>query len=97
MVVNIHITHPENLMPREQAPGQQQYQKNLNPDNLETDDDVEDSDDTELDGTQAPPVEGERRLARDEREQRPDDNIEQLEDDEAEDDEDESDAISQRP
>lgn len=88
-------------MPREQTPDQQQYQKKLNPDNLETDDDdMEDGEDTELDGTVAPLVEGERRMAQDQRQNRPADNIDQVEDEETGDDdadEDESDGISQRP
>jgi hypothetical protein len=97
----------ENRMPRQQSPDQHQYQKGVNPDNLITDedDDAED-DEMQVDETSAP-LENDIRLAQDPSTQRPDDNIDQAEDedDDAEDDvddvddedEDESDQISQRP
>lgn len=85
-------------MPRQQPPDQQQYQKGLNPDSLITDDeDSDDAEDSDQDELIIPPVEGDRQLAQDEREQRPADNIDQAEEEEADDDEDESDYISQRP
>ena len=84
-------------MPREQAPDQQ-YQKGVNPDNLISDEeDTEGSEDTEFENTEVPPIEGER-LAQPEHQQRPDSDIDQVEENEEEEGgEDESDEISQRP
>jgi hypothetical protein len=90
-------------MPRQQT--QDQGRKGRNPGTLTPDDDdsVEANADNGPDavngqaneGQQA--TQGERREAQDDRRRRPEQNIEQVEDEEAEDDEDESDSRSQQP
>lgn len=78
-------------MPRQQPPDQQQYQKGLNPELLQDEDESEDAEDNEesdLEETSVPPVENDQRLAQSTNDAA-DTDIEQVEDEEAEDDEDE--------
>ena len=84
-------------MPREQSPDQQPLKKGLNPDNLITDEDesedLEAGEDAELEDADAP-IENDPRLAQDESEQRPADNIDQVDDDADEDDDEDDDEVT---